>query len=93
MRGTIGGEGKGFGLGFLEEGFWGFNNQARRGSVMGFDGGAEVCVSGKGFVARFQEHVEQRCVCVREGFCGAAVARKGRPEVCVCVGRVLCRRG
>jgi len=55
------------GLGFLKRGFGfcGAVSRTRR---------TEVCVCGKGFVGRrFREEVEQRCVCVQEGFCAEEV--------------------
>jgi len=69
------------GEGFVEEGFWGFNNHGRRGSLMGFHGGAEVCVR-EGFCGAISR-TRRAEVCVREGSCGA-VSRKGGAEVCVC---------
>jgi len=57
------------GLGFLEEGFWGFVARFQEHVEHGC-----VCVCGKGFMGRrFWEEVEQRCVCVREGFCAEEV--------------------
>ena len=51
-----------------------------------------VCVCGTMVVGRrFREEVDQRKgFVVREGFCGAAVAGRRQPKVCVCAGRVLC---